>query len=87
MTRAGVVVRVIPIGVPIKLKRLTEYLINPGGVGQPRDGNPHAAYAVLDLGENTIVFRRVPYDIEDTHRRILEAGLQRHLGDRLRVGK
>ena len=83
----GKVVRQIDPGHVLKLKRLTPYLVNPGSVGQPRDGHPEAAYAVLDLGEHTIAFQRVPYDVEDTHRRVLEAGLQRHLGDRLRVGK
>ena len=63
------------------------YLINPGSVGQPRDGNPDAAFAVLDLDEGTFTFHRVPYDIEDTQRRILEAGLQRHLSDRLKLGR
>ena len=83
----GKVVRQFEPNYVLKLKHMTEYLINPGSVGQPRDGNPDAAYAVLDLAEATVTFRRVPYDIEDTHRRVLAAGLQRHLGDRLRVGK
>jgi predicted phosphodiesterase len=83
----GKVVRQFEPNYVLSLKRMSEYLINPGSVGQPRDGNPDAAYAVLDLAESTVTFRRVPYDIEDTHRRVLAAGLQRHLGDRLRVGK
>jgi diadenosine tetraphosphatase ApaH/serine/threonine PP2A family protein phosphatase len=83
----GKVVRQFEPNYVLDLKHMTEYLINPGSVGQPRDGNPDAAYAVLDLAESTVTFRRVPYDIEDTHRRVLAAGLQRHLGDRLRVGK
>jgi diadenosine tetraphosphatase ApaH/serine/threonine PP2A family protein phosphatase len=62
-------------------------MINPGSVGQPRDGDPEAAYAVLDTGEKTVTFRRVPYGIEDTYRRIKEAGLSPYLGERLRVGK
>jgi len=83
----GRVVRQIEPNSTVKLKPRMPYLINPGSVGQPRDGNPEAAYGILDLDEYTMTFRRVPYDVEDTHRRILEAGLQRHLGDRLRVGK
>jgi len=71
----------------VKLKAMTPYIINPGSVGQPRDGNPDAAYAVLDTAERTVTFRRVPYDIDDTCQRVLKAGLQRHLGERLRVGK
>jgi len=83
----GKVTREIESGHTLKVKRLTPYLINPGSVGQPRDGNPEAAYAVLDLDDRTVTFKRVPYDIEETHRRVLAAGLQRHLGDRLRVGR
>jgi predicted phosphodiesterase len=83
----GKVIRQIDSGHTLKLKMMTPYLVNPGSVGQPRDGKPEAAYAVLDLDESTITLKRVPYDVEDTCRRVLEAGLQRHLGDRLRVGK
>jgi len=83
----GKVTREIQPGQTFKLAFMKPYLINPGAVGQPRDSDPDAAYAVLDLAESTVTFQRVPYDIEDTHRRVLEAGLQRHLGDRLRVGK
>ena len=79
--------RQIEPGQTFKLRHAMPYLINPGGVGQPRDGNPDAAFGILDTDESTFTFCRVPYDIEDTHRRILEAGLQRHLGDRLRVGR
>jgi len=83
----GKVIYEIDSGYTLKLKFMVPYLINPGSVGQPRDNNPEAAYAVLDTGEKTVTFRRVPYDVEDTHRRILEAKLPRYLGDRLRVGK
>ena len=83
----GRVVRQITPNEPVRLKRRTPYLINPGSVGQPRDGNPDAAFGVLDMDASTMTFHRVAYDIEDTHQRILDAGLQRHLGDRLRVGK
>ena len=83
----GKVVHDIPSGYTLKLKMMTPYLVNAGSVGQPRDGNPDAAYAVLDVTERTLTFRRVRYDVEDTRRRVLEAGLQRHLGDRLLVGR
>ena len=83
----GKVVRQIEPGQTVKLKPRVPYLINPGSVGQPRDGDPAAAYGMLDLDERSFTFCRVDYDVEDTHRRIVEAGLQRHLGDRLRVGK
>lgn len=83
----GQVVHDIPSGYTLHLKMMTQYLVNAGSVGQPRDGNPDAAYAVLDVTERTVTFRRVRYDVEDTRRRVLEAGLQRHLGDRLLVGR
>jgi predicted phosphodiesterase len=76
-----------PSGRTLKLDFMVHYMINPGSVGQPRDGDPEAAYAVLDTGEKTVTFRRVPYGIEDTYRRIKEAGLSPYLGERLRVGK
>lgn len=83
----GHVTREIEPGHVLDLKRMTPYIINPGGVGQPRDGNPDAAYAILDLEARTVTFRRVAYDIEDTQKRILDAGLQRHLADRLAMGR
>ena len=51
------------------------YLINPGSVGQPRDGNPEAAYAIFDDQEFSIQFKSVPYDVSGAQRRILAAGL------------
>lgn len=55
----------ITYGQPLSLgARLT--LLNPGSVGQPRDGDPRAAYAILDTGEATVTFHRVPYDYRDT---------------------
>jgi len=74
-------------GCTIGLKFMVPYLLNPGSVGQPRDGNPDAAYAVLDLAERAVTFRRVPYDVADTQNRMRDAGLPRYLADRLAVGK
>jgi diadenosine tetraphosphatase ApaH/serine/threonine PP2A family protein phosphatase len=62
------------------------YLVNVGSVGQPRDGDPRAAYAVWDVARRRVTMRRVPYDIETTRRKILDAGLPRRLSDRLAVG-
>jgi diadenosine tetraphosphatase ApaH/serine/threonine PP2A family protein phosphatase len=62
------------------------YLINPGSVGQPRDGNPEAAYAIFDDEEFTIHFRSVPYDIRSAQTRILAAGLPVFLAERLALG-
>ncbi len=66
--------------------RGSKYMVNPGSVGQPRDGNPKACYAVLDLDRDSIAHRRVEYDHELTARQIREAGLPTFLADRLRAG-
>lgn len=59
-------------------------LVNPGSVGQPRDRDPRAAYAILDGG--TIELRRSSYDVSETQRRIRTRGLPGVLADRLEVG-
>lgn len=63
------------------------YLINPGSVGQPRDGDPRAAYAIYDTDAELLHYHRVPYDVETTQRKIREAGLPELLAARLAVGK
>jgi diadenosine tetraphosphatase ApaH/serine/threonine PP2A family protein phosphatase len=62
------------------------WLINPGSVGQPRDGDPRAAWLELDTWEQTARFHRVPYDVERAAASIAAADLPRRLADRLRVG-
>jgi diadenosine tetraphosphatase ApaH/serine/threonine PP2A family protein phosphatase len=62
-------------------------LLNPGSVGQPRDGDPHAAYLLLDLEAKRAHFRRVPYDIELTQSEMRDAGLPEALIERLAVGQ
>lgn len=62
------------------------YLINPGSVGQPRDRDPHASFLIYDTEEETVTFHRVPYDIDLCCRKIVEAGLPRALGERLKIG-
>jgi predicted phosphodiesterase len=61
-------------------------LVNPGSVGQPRDNDWHAAYAIYDAGTRQIEFRRCPYDVDVTQRKIFEAGLPPALADRLGLG-
>jgi predicted phosphodiesterase len=61
--------------------------INPGGVGQPRDGDPRSSYAVLDTDSGTIAFHRVEYDIAQTQQRMLAAGLPEALAARLEFGR
>ena len=64
-------------------------IINPGGVGQPRDGDWRAAYAVINTEEeppDNVEFHRVEYDVEESARKIVEAGLPRFLAERLFEG-
>jgi len=62
------------------------WLLNPGSVGQPRDGDPRAAWLLLDLEARHASFRRVPYDIERTQAEIRERGLPDALAERLSYG-
>jgi predicted phosphodiesterase len=64
-----------------------EWLLNPGGVGQPRDGDPRAAWLLLDTGEWKAQWRRVEYPIDEAARAIEAAGLPQDLADRLYAGK
>jgi diadenosine tetraphosphatase ApaH/serine/threonine PP2A family protein phosphatase len=61
--------------------------VNPGSVGQPRDGDPRAAYALLDLAEGWFELRRVPYPVAEAQRRIRAAGLPEPLALRLGIGR
>ncbi|MFL5961209.1 MAG: metallophosphoesterase family protein [Gaiellaceae bacterium] len=61
-------------------------LLNPGSVGQPRDGDPRAAYLLLDLDAKRASFRRVEYDVERTQREMREAELPEVLAARLELG-
>ena len=61
------------------------WLLNPGSVGQPRDGDPRAAYLLLEPGQ-VARFRRVEYDVETTQAEMREAGLPEPLAARLAAG-
>ena len=63
------------------------WLVNPGGVGQPRDGDPRAAWLLLDTSEWKANWRRVDYPIDEAARAIEEAGLPRMLAERLYSGQ
>jgi diadenosine tetraphosphatase ApaH/serine/threonine PP2A family protein phosphatase len=63
------------------------WLVNPGSVGQPRDGDPRAAWLALDTSEKTAHFHRVAYDIERAAQSIVGAGLPQRLADRLHTGQ
>jgi predicted phosphodiesterase len=62
------------------------YLINPGSVGQPRDGDPRAAYALYDTERRTFTFHRIAYDVPAAQKKILQAGLPDLLARRLATG-
>jgi predicted phosphodiesterase len=62
-------------------------LVNPGSVGQPRDGNPAASYLVLDTEADTVEFRRVTYDVARTQHLMREVGLPPRLVERLSYGR
>ena len=70
----------------ITLEPDTAYMINPGSVGQPLDGDPRAGYAIFDDAENTVTLRRIEYPIKKTADEIAEAGLPNVLGFRLFQG-
>lgn len=74
------------IGTPISLRGY-RMILNPGSVGQPRDGDPRASYAILDTNAMTWELRRVSYPIEITQERMRARGLPRRLIARLETGR
>jgi diadenosine tetraphosphatase ApaH/serine/threonine PP2A family protein phosphatase len=74
-----------PDGLEAPIER-GRWLLNPGSVGQPRDGNPDAAFLVLDLTARRARFRRVPYAVARTQEEIRERGLPDALAERLAHG-
>lgn len=64
-----------------------KYFVNVGSVGQPRDGNWRASYAVYDVPNQTVTIRRLEYDIKKAQEKILKAGLPEMLANRLTLGK
>jgi len=71
---------------PMALSFRSGLLVNPGSVGQPRDGDPRAAWGILDLARKTFAVRRVPYDIDGVAAEIRKTGLPHELADRLYSG-
>ena len=70
-----------------RLEPGVRYLVNPGSIGQPRDGNPLASYAIFDSRTRTVTISRVPYAVQRAQEKILDAGLPRPLADRLALGR
>jgi diadenosine tetraphosphatase ApaH/serine/threonine PP2A family protein phosphatase len=71
----------------LELEDGVRYVVNPGSVGQPRDGDPRAAFAIYDAATRVLTLRRVPYAVDAAQRRILGAGLPASLANRLSVGR
>ena len=73
-------------GLPLSIET-GRLLVNPGSVGQPRDGNPAASYLVVDTSDQTAQFHRVTYDVVATQRLMRDAGLPPRLAERLTYGR
>ena len=71
----------------LRIEPTRRYLLNPGSIGQPRDGDPRAAFAIADLPHNVVEFWRVPYDIPAVQKRMRFAHLPEPLIQRLTVGR
>jgi diadenosine tetraphosphatase ApaH/serine/threonine PP2A family protein phosphatase len=71
----------------LPLRKGTHYLVNPGSVGQPRDGDWRAAFATYDTETRIVTFRRVPYNLKNSQDRILAANLPQRLATRLAAGR
>ena len=76
-----------PPSIPIALSPNSRYIINPGGVGQPRDGDPRAAYALLDTDALTWTQHRVEYPVRRTQEKMRAAGFPERLIERLSLGR
>ncbi|CAJ37791.1 metallophosphoesterase family protein [Methanocella arvoryzae] len=73
--------------VPLKKVCGSKIILNPGSVGQPRDGDPRASYGIWDTEKQEFTVRRVSYDYTKVQEKIKEAGLPQMMADRLKYGK
>jgi diadenosine tetraphosphatase ApaH/serine/threonine PP2A family protein phosphatase len=88
MSAAGKMTSFVPAsGVALNLLPGRRWLVVLGSVGQPRDGNPAASFAMLDTDSRELTYWRVPYDVDAAARRIRENGLPLWLADRLLAGR
>ena len=88
MSAVAKMTRFVPVAdIAVPLLQGRHWLAVLGSVGQPRDGNPAAAFAMFDTDRQEITYCRVPYDVEAAAQRIRENGLPLWLADRLRVGR
>ncbi|MBI3974760.1 MAG: metallophosphoesterase family protein [Armatimonadetes bacterium] len=87
-TNGGAVeTQLFPAEEPVHLEPSARYLINVGSVGQPRDGDARAAYAVLDAEEAVVTLIRLAYPVERTQEKMVREGLPDVLVERLSVGR
>ena len=79
--------KVAPVEIPmdgtVRLNEGDFYLLNPGSVGQPRNGDPRSSYFIFDTRENTVTFRLVEYDLSKTIKKIMNANLPEFFAERL----
>ena len=71
----------------VTLHKALKYLVNPGAVGQPRDGDPRAAYAIVDTDSRQVELFRLAYPIEAAQAKVMQAGLPEILAARLAIGR
>jgi predicted phosphodiesterase len=72
---------------PLRIEPERRYMLNPGSIGQPRDADPRASFAIADLVNHTVEFWRVPYEIGKVQSRMRKAGLPEPLVQRLEFGR
>jgi len=87
LSMTGKISSFVPAGdssIPLSTQR--RWLVIPGSVGQPRDGNPAACYALYDDASNELIYFRVPYDYETAAEKIRAAGLPQSISNRLERG-
>ena len=75
-----------PLDAPVALGE-EQVIVNPGSVGQPRDGDPTASYAVYDSDGSTVMHHRVEYDVAATQEKMRGHNLPQYLIDRLPLGR
>jgi len=71
----------------LHLRHGSKYLVNPGSVGQPRDGDPRAAYAIVDVAARSVELIRLDYPVQQAQAKVIKAGLPEVLAQRLAVGR
>ena len=77
----------LPLGGEVEFEKGLRGIINPGSVGQPRDGNPAASYGLWDTEAGRVTVRRVEYDVATVQRKMRAAGLPESLAERLGRGR